>query len=217
MTAKKPRIPEPKTPDVRFVGIAGGSASGKTRLARHLRDALGDARAVVIQEDAYYHPAHVRGPGDTRIYNFDEPHTKDFPLLRDHLAEARAGRPFDLPHYDFAIHDRTAQTTRIEPAAVLILEGMHCLGDAALRALSDLTVFVEAGTVTRRARRIARDVAERGRDAGDTARQFDAVVEPMHRLHVEPLRSHAGHIVVNDGGTDELRMAAIVLAGRIAP
>lgn len=196
--------------------IGGGSASGKTRLARHLREALGETVATVIQEDAYYHPAAVRGPGDTRVYNFDEPHTKDFALLRTHLAEARAGRPFDLPHYDFAVHDRTAVTTRIEPAPVLILEGMHCLGDATLRELADLLVFVESDLATRRARRIARDVAERGRDAGDTARQFDAVVEPMHRRHVEPLRAHAGRVIVNDGRIDELRAAAASLARKIS-
>lgn len=192
--------------------IGGGSASGKTRLARHVRDAIGAARATVIQEDAYYHPAAVRGPGDTRVYNFDEPHTKDFALLRAHLALARAGEPFDLPHYDFAIHDRTTETTRIDPAALLILEGMHCLGDAAMRELADLVVFVEADTETRRARRIARDVAERGRDAGDTARQFDSVVEPMHRRHVEPLRPHAHRIVVNHGAAEELERAAEELA-----
>lgn len=196
--------------------IGGGSASGKTRLARHVRDAIGGERATVIQEDAYYHPAAVRGPGDTRTYNFDEPHTKDFALLRAHLALARAGEPFDLPHYDFAIHDRTADTTRIDPAAVLILEGMHCLGDAALRGLADLIVFVEADTQTRRTRRIARDVAERGRDAADTARQFDSVVEPMHRLHVEPLRPHAHRVVLNQGDATTLMAEAESLTRAIA-
>jgi uridine kinase len=195
--------------------IGGGSASGKTRLARHLRDALGRHRAVMIEEDAYYHPAEVRGPGDTRTYNFDEPHTKDFALIHAHLTEARAGRAFDLPHYDFSLHDRTAQTTRIEPMPVLILEGMHCLGDAAVLALGDLTVFVESDAATRRARRIARDVAERGRGAEDTARQFDAIVEPMHRLHVERLKPFAQRIVVNHGDATVLHEAALRLAAEI--
>jgi uridine kinase len=192
--------------------IGGGSASGKTRLACRLRDTIGRERATVIQEDAYYHPASVRGPGDPRTYNFDEPHTKDFALLRSHVAQARRGEAFAMPHYDFAIHDRRVETTTIVPGTVLLLEGMHCLGDAALRDLADFAVFVDAGTATRRARRIARDVAERGRDAAETARQFDETVEPMHRLHVEPLHVHASHIVVNGGSIAQLERAAADLA-----
>ncbi|MCC6918793.1 MAG: hypothetical protein IT548_06285 [Alphaproteobacteria bacterium] len=196
--------------------IGGGSASGKTRFARFLHAELGPSRAALIQEDAYYHPAAVRGPGDTRVYNFDQPHTKDFALLAAHVAAARAGRAFDLPHYDFAIHDRTDEVTPVAAAEVLILEGMHCLGDPALRGLADHTVFVDAATATRRIRRIARDVAERGRTAADTARQFDAVVEPMHRLHVAPTRDLARLCLTNDGDIAVLHSAARALAAEIA-
>ena len=99
---------------------------------------------------------------------------------------------------------------------MLILEGMHCLGAPALRALAGRTVFVDADTATRRLRRIARDVAERGRTAADTARQFDTVVEPMHRLHVVPTRALAGRCVANQGDVAALHRAAQVLAAEIA-
>jgi uridine kinase len=197
------------------VAIAGGSASGKTCFARDLAEALSPLDAAIIEEDAYYHPSSVRGAGDVTTYNFDRPETKDFALLSAHLMAGRAGGLFVLPHYDFASHDRTDQVTEVPPCDVLILEGLHNLTIAEVRALADLTVFVEAGTDLRRARRVARDVAERGRLKDDTERQFDAVVEPMHQLHVEPQKHLAARVVVNEGDREALRAAAMAAAADI--
>lgn len=195
-----------------LVCIAGGSASGKTTLAALLKAALSPLVATVVTEDAYYHSAEARG-APHEGFNFDDPKAKDFALLGSHLQAALRGEAFDLPTYDFATHDRLAAVTRIAPCDVLILEGLHNLGDAALRRLAAVTVFVEAATSVRRARRIARDVRERGREAGDTARQFDQVVEPMHARFVEPQAMLAAHVIANaDEGLSALSVAARHLA-----
>lgn len=200
---------------VYIVAIAGGSASGKTCFARDLAGALRPLDAAIVEEDAYYHPARVRGPGDVTTYNFDRPETKDFDLLTQHLLAGRAGEVFHRPHYDFAVHERTDAVTAIAPRDVLILEGLHNLGVAAIRTLADLTVFVEADHALRRARRVARDVAERGRRRDDTERQFDAVVEPMHLLHVAPQRHLAARVVTNEGHRAALAAAADEIAAAI--
>ena len=127
------------------VAVAGGSASGKTCFARDLAEALKPLDAAIVEEDAYYHPASVRGLGDVTTYNFDRPETKDFALLTQHLLKGQAGEVFHRPHYDFPTHDRTDVVTAIAPADVLIVEGLHNLTIAEIRALADLTVFVDAG------------------------------------------------------------------------
>ena len=190
------------------VAVAGGSASGKTSFADYLAEALKPLNVAIVEEDAYYHPAHVRGPGDTATYNFDRPETKDFALLTAHLVTGKAGAAFHRPTYDFPAHDRTEAWATIPSCDVLIVEGLHNLTIAAIRGLADLTVFVDADTGLRRERRVARDVAERGRRKDDTERQFDAVVEPMHQLHVEPQKHVAARVVTNEGGRDSLRAAA---------
>ncbi|BCW87342.1 Uridine kinase [Alphaproteobacteria bacterium SO-S41] len=198
-----------------IVAIAGGSASGKTSFAGYLQTALAAHDTAIITEDSYYLPAALRPAGDVTTYNFDRPETKDFALLIEHLTSARRGHGFDCPRYDFASHDRIAETVPVAATGVLIVEGLHNLGFDELRAIADITVFVDAGYDVRRTRRIARDVAERGRTLEDTARQFDAVVEPMHVAHVEPQRAVAQRVIVNVGDKAVLKQAADALAAEI--
>lgn len=206
-------MPGPGRPFI--LAIAGGSASGKTTLARHVASRLAPLAVAMVPEDAYYFSVPGGAQDDGAPYNFDRPETKDFALLRRHLVEARGGASFAMPVYDFRTHTRQAHTVSVAAADVLIVEGIHNLHDADLRALFDLTVFVEAPKAVRETRRVARDVAERGRDAGATRRQFRAVVEPMHRLHVDPLRVHAHRIVRNIGDPQALQAAADELAMNI--
>lgn len=198
-----------------IVAVAGGSASGKTCFARDLAEALRPLSAAIVEEDFYYHPASVRGAGDVTTYNFDRPETKDFALLVQHLRAGQAGEAFHRPHYDFPTHERTGEVTAVPPCDVLIVEGLHNLTIAEIRSLADLSVFVEAGTALRRERRVARDVAERGRLKHDTERQFDAVVEPMHQMHVEPQKHVAALVVVNEGDRAKLTEAALAAAAEI--
>ena len=198
-----------------IVAIVGGSASGKTRFAAHLKAGLAPLAAAVVREDSYYWPAAIRPEPDPALTNFDLAGSKDLALLARHLRQARAGKPFDEPLYDFARHDRTGILARIAPGEVLILEGLHSLAALQIRELVDLALFIEAPTASRRARRLARDVAERGRDPVETARVFDEVVEPMHVLHVQPLKALAHRVIANDGHPEHLAAAARALAEEI--
>ncbi len=146
-----------------LVGIAGGSGSGKTTLARGVAAALPAGHAVVIPHDAYYRDlAHL--PFEGRMdCNFDEPAALDNELLVEALRSLRAGRAIARPSYDFTTHTRLAETTRVEASPVAIVEGILVLAFPALCEVLDLRVFVEAAEATRLARRVDRDVAERGR------------------------------------------------------
>lgn len=199
-----------------IIAIAGGSASGKSTFARHLAAALAPLSVAIVPEDAYYFSVPGGRSEDGTPFNFDRPETKDFDLLLEHLANVCRDEPFDLPIYDFASHTRQAETIRVESPDVLIVEGMHNLGNAALRALADLTIFVEANETVREARRVTRDVAERGREIEATRAQFAAIVAPMHDLHVETLRDHAKILIANAGMAPEaLKSAADELAMNI--
>jgi uridine kinase len=198
-----------------LLGIVGGSASGKTRLAHALADHFANHDAYVIPEDDYYVDAGHQPGFIASDFNFDEPAAKDHALLAKHLAALRAGRPVEAPQYDFTTHCRRSQTVERAPAGVLIVEGLHLLASPALAAQFDLTIFVDACDTTRLSRRIQRDVAERGRSEDFVKQQFDEIVRPMHDLHVEPQREAADLVVENMGAPDfeELARPVVNLIG----
>lgn len=171
------------------MGIAGGTASGKTTITRRLSQDLGD-RCVLLPHDAYYHPLPSEYRGREHAWNFDEPASLDTGLLIEHLDQLRAGLPIAVPRYDFARHDRVG-SYRIEPKPVIIIEGILVLADPALRDVLDHRVYVHAPEPVRLGRRIRRDAAERGRDMDDVLGQYFATVRPMHDRWVEPSRQQA--------------------------
>lgn len=178
----------------RIVAITGGSGAGKTTIANALARRLG-AGAVVVSEDDYYHCAS-RIPGfDPATHNFDTPAAKEHALLREHLTLAKSGAAFDKPIYDLVTHTRQARVERIAHAETVIVEGLHLLADAQLRALFDVAVFVEADEALRLGRRMVRDVETRGRTARAVLAQFFSSVRPMHEAHVAPQRAFA-HVIV---------------------
>jgi uridine kinase len=168
------------------VGIAGGSASGKTTVARLVAQHLG-RRCVLIAHDRYYRGG--AGP-DT---NFDHPDALDTDLLLSDLERLRSRQPTRLPVYDFARHDRapSERWDPVEPRPVLVVEGILILAIPALRDAFDLRVFVEAPDDLRLARRIRRDVAHRGRTVHSVLDQYERTVRPMHEAFVAPSRVHA--------------------------
>lgn len=192
------------------VGIGGGSASGKTSLARALHASLGPGRARLIGEDDYYRCASTLPDFDAARWNFDHPDAKDFALLSAHLAALKAGRTAEKPLYDYVTHTRRAGVEPIAPAPVILLEGILHLADPQVRALVDFAVFVDAADDLRLARRVLRDVAERGRHAEDVVRQYLSTVRPMHAAFVAPQRAHADF--VSDGASRPDAAAAAVLA-----
>lgn len=177
-----------------FIGLAGGSGSGKTTIAEEVVDRL-DGKVALLHHDAYYrHRVDLSFEERTRV-NYDHPDSLETGLLVEHLESLRAGLAIEHPVYDFALHLRSEETQRIEPAPVVIVEGILVLSDARLRSELDLKIFVDTDPDLRLARRIERDITERGRSVGSVLTQYFATVHPMHLEFVEPSRRYADLII----------------------
>jgi uridine kinase len=180
---------------VLVIGICGASASGKTTFTKKILEAVEPGTVAHIPHDAYYYaPEAIPAPlRDAR--NFDHPDTLDTALLVSHLQDLRVGQTVEMPVYDFATHQRKAETVRIEPRPVIIVEGILVFADARLRAQMDIKVFVETPDDVRILRRLRRDISERGRTLETVIEQYLATVRPMHKEFVELSRQHADVIV----------------------
>jgi uridine kinase len=177
-----------------IVLIAGGSCSGKSTLAQELARRAGIARALIVHEDSYYHHRPVASEADALAVNFDRPEAKDRALLAAHLQALKHGEPVPEVAYDFAQHARRDTGRTLEPKPLIIVEGLHTLLPP-VGPLGDLTIFVEAAEHIRIARRIQRDVEERGRTVDGVIKQFQLQVRPAHNDTIEPQRDDA-HLIV---------------------
>ena len=172
------------------LGLAGGSGAGKTTLVDGLTSRLqGDVS--VLWFDEYYHDLLHLSPEQRAAVNFDHPDSLDQVLLIEHLDGLLAGRSVDVPIYDFATHTRTGRTRRVEPRPVVVVDGILVLAVPDLRSRLDLAVFVDAPAEVRLARRMYRDVRERGRTTASVRAQFEATVAPMHEAFVDPSAEYA--------------------------
>ena len=188
-----------------MIGVAGGSQAGKTTLARGLSDRLG-ADVSVLGFDEYYHDLVHLTPDERALVNYDHPDSLDVDLLVSHLDGLLAGRPAEVPVYDFITHTRTGTTRRVDPRPVIVVDGILVLAFPVIRERLDVSVFVEAPPEVRLARRLDRDVRERGRTPEGVRTQFAATVAPMHDAFVSPCRDLAdltldgqGDLVANLG------------------
>ena len=188
-----------------MIGVAGGSQTGKTTLAWGLEDRLG-ADVSVLWFDEYYHDQVHLTPDERALVNYDHPDSLDVDLLVSHLDGLLAGRPAEAPVYDFTTHTRTGTTRRVEPRPVIVVDGILVLAFPVIRERLDVSVFVEAPAEVRLARRLDRDVRERGRTPESVRTQFAATVAPMHDAFVSPCRDLAdltldgqGDLVANLG------------------
>jgi len=179
--------------------VAGGTASGKTTLVHAVADAHPDC--LVLSHDRYY----LDVP-DPLTHDYDHPEALDTARLVADLARLRAGQDASLPRYDFATHRRLAQGEPTQPRSLIFVEGILVLHDAQLRSLADLRVFVSAADDLRLARRLQRDIVERGREPAGVLGQYLSTVRPGHRRFVEPSRFHAD--IVLDGEAPLMVMAA---------
>jgi uridine kinase len=194
------------------IGIAGGTGSGKTTVARKIVEALPKGRAVLVQHDWYYlDRSHLSAEARSGI-NFDEPAALDNGQLASDLRALKAGTAVDCPSYDFATHTRRKDSVRVEPRSVVVVEGILLFAVPELREVFDLRLFVDTDDDIRLLRRIRRDVEDRGRDIASIERQYCDSVRPMHQLHVEPSRRHA-HLIIPEGG--ENAPALEVIVGRL--
>ncbi len=192
-----------------LLGIAGGTGSGKTTLAEAIVASLPPGRAALIQHDWYYVDRSHLTPDERARINFDEPNALDNACLVGDLRALKAGRAAECPRYDFATHARFAETQRIEPHAIVVVEGILLYAVPEVRDLFDLRLFVETDDDIRLLRRIRRDMEERGRDLASIDAQYRQSVRPMHELHVVPSRRHA-HLIVPEGGNNAPALDAIV-------
>ena len=181
------------------IGVAGGTASGKTTVVQRIVESLGGKRVTVLEHDRYY-----RERGDLRFeeraaLNYDHPDALETDLMVRHVKDLRAGRAIEAPVYDFTMHARKPVTESLQPRRAIIIEGILIFADAPLRGLMDIKVFVDTDADTRFIRRLQRDVAERGRTMESVIDQYLNTVKPMHFEFVEPTKRYAD-IILPQGG-----------------
>lgn len=196
----------PKRPLV--IGLAGGSGSGKSTVA-----AAGGEGVAILPQDAYYRAQPDLPPAAREKINYDEPSAFDTELLIEQIDRLLGGEAVERPVYDFTKDDRAPETVRVEPAPVVVVEGILVLFEPSLRERMTLKVFVDAPSDERFIRRLERDVKERGRSAESVIAQYRRTVKPMHDLFVEPTKQHADLIIPEGAGN---RVALEVLAAYVA-
>ena len=201
----------PDIPTV-ILGVAGGTGSGKTTVARAILHAVGRKRLAFIAQDSYYRQIEWRSPEHLAAHNFDHPDSIDTELLVAHLEDLKQGKAVDAPIYDFVHHRRSSKTERIEPRPVVLAEGILLLAEPAIRELLDFKIYVDTDADVRLKRRIQRDINERGRDLDDVLRQYMETVRPMHLEFVEPSKRWAD-VIVPEGG--ENLVALEMVAARV--
>ena len=191
-----------------IVGVAGGTGSGKTTLAAHIAAAFGK-NVAVITHDSYYRLQKGMTYEQRCLTNYDHPDAFETDLLCAHLDALCRGEGVDVPVYDYTVHNRSEQVTRVEPAPLIVLEGILIFSDASLRERMDLRVFVDTDADERILRRILRDTKERARSLDSVVSQYLTTVKPMHEAFVEPFKRYAD-VIVPGGGNNPVALEMIV-------
>ncbi|MCB0114903.1 MAG: uridine kinase [Caldilineaceae bacterium] len=191
------------------IGVAGGTGSGKTTVSERILTQIGVAHIAYLQHDSYYYDNSHLPPAERARRNYDHPSSLDTPLLVAHLQALRNGETVKVPLYDFATHSRLAQTRIVEPAPVVLLEGILIFAEKSLRELMDICIYVDTDADIRFIRRFDRDVKERGRTPDSIIRQYLETVRPMHLEFVEPSKRYAD-IIIPEGGHNVVAMEMIL-------
>ena len=195
-----------------LIGIAGGSGSGKTLVARTIVRDLGSSRVTIVDQDSYYRDLDDIPIADRDLRNFDHPDAFDNDLLKQHIRKLLAGESIEQPIYDYTRHARLKETKTVGEHVVIVLEGILIFVDEELREMMDIKLFIDADADIRLVRRIERDVRERGRAIETILRQYQATVRPMHLQFVEPSKRWAD-LIIPEGG--ENRVALDLIIGRL--
>lgn len=180
------------------IGVTGGSGGGKTSVSRAILDSFPNARIAMIQHDSYYKDQSHMSFEERVKTNYDHPLAFDTDFMIQQLKELLAGRPVDIPIYDYKKHTRSDKTFRQDPQDVIIVEGILVLEDERLRELMDIKLFVDTDDDIRIIRRIKRDMMERGRSLESIIDQYTSVVKPMYHQFIEPSKRYAD-IVIPEG------------------
>ena len=183
-----------------ILGIAGGTGSGKTTVARSLIELIGPSHTAYLEHDNYYRDLSHLSLEERAQVNFDHPDAFDTELMIEHIRALRAGETIDKPVYSYQRHERTVDVIPVFPHPLIIVEGILVLENPNLRSLMDIKIFVDTEDDVRLVRRLRRDIAERGRSLERVLGQYEATVRPMHLTFVLPSRRHADVIVPRGGG-----------------
>jgi uridine kinase len=185
-----------------FIGVAGGTCSGKTTVSERLAELAGDEHLALIKLDSYYVTRDHQPVEERASANYDHPDAFDWQLLNDHIAALSAGAAVPVPIYDYANHTRSGEVRQVRPARIVVVEGILVLYEPQLRDRFDLKVYVDTDADLRLIRRLTRDVAERGRTPESIVAQYLATVRPSHEQFIEPSKRHAD-VIFPQGGLNE--------------
>ena len=194
---------------VTVIGVAGGTGSGKSTLVKRLQEAFdGDDVATICHD--YYYKAHPELTYEERTkLNYDHPQAFDTDMMVEHIRALKENVPIERPVYSFVDHDRMKETVPVKPSKVLIVDGILIFENKKLRDLMDIKVFVDTDADMRLARRIMRDVKDRGRSMESVIRQYTDTVKPMHEEFVEPSKKYAD-VIIPEGGFNSVAVAMLI-------
>lgn len=192
-----------------IVGIAGGTASGKSTITKKIAELLGPEKLLVINHDSYYRDISVYGDTPITEINFDHPDALETSLMIDHVRHLRKFQDIQMPVYDFSTHRRLKETRHVEPRDVIIVDGILIFAEKKLRDLCNIKIFVDTDDDERLLRRLKRDISERGRSIDSVFTQYITFVKPMHLEFVEPSKRWAD-IIVPRGGENVVALEMIV-------
>ncbi len=192
-----------------MVGIAGGTGSGKTTVAKKVAAGLPEGSAVIIEHDNYYRDRSDIPLEERQRLNYDHPDSLDNDLFVAHLQGLRDAHPIEMPIYDYKTHSRLGERQTVQPAPVILVEGILVFVDERLRRQLDMKIFVDTDADIRIMRRVRRDIEERGRDFASIREQYYATVRPMHLRYVEPSKRWAD-LIIPEGGSNVVALDTII-------
>ena len=193
-----------------IIGIAGGSASGKTSIAKQLYEYFkGHHKVVIIKQDDYYKDQTHLSMEERVNTNYDHPFAFDTDLLVQQLEQLKNKQSIEKPIYDYTLHTRRQETETIEPRDVILLEGIFVLAEARVRDMCDILVYVDTDNDIRFMRRLKRDIEERGRSLNSVCEQYLNTVRPMHEQFIEPSKKYA-HIIIPEGGSNYVAIDLLI-------
>ncbi|WP_420631592.1 uridine kinase [Candidatus Leptofilum sp.] len=198
---------EPDRPIV--FGVAGGTASGKTTVARAILEAVGASQVAYMPHDAYYRDQPQLSFEERTQLNYDHPNSLETKLMVKQIKQLLEGKEVHVPVYDFTSHRRTQETVLVEPAPIILVDGILIFTKRRLRELMDIKVYVDTDADVRFIRRLQRDMEERGRSLQSVVTQYLETVRPMHLKFVEPSKRFADVIIPN-GGLNRVAMEMVV-------
>lgn len=192
-----------------IIGVAGGSGSGKTTIARKLLETFEAQDAVLVEQDAYYKELHIESIEERAKMNFDHPDAIEFELLREQLLSLGEGKEIERPIYDFSTHMRKEETIRIKPSKIIIVEGILIFAVPEIRELFDVKIFVDTDADEMLISRMERDIKERGRTFESIRDQYLSTVKPMYLEFAEPSKRYAD-VIIPRGGENKVAINMVI-------